>query len=85
MSQQEYTNWLPEEEYNKFLSKWRMSAGALLHNLFHFYGQQTEIDIAMKGLEELTEKFGMALRGKQVPIQLPDWLQRRIEEEGPDD
>ncbi len=86
MSQRDYTNWLPEETYQKLLGSWKRQSRALLYYLFgRLYGQATEVDIAMKGLEELTEKFGMALRGKNIPIQLPLHLQKQIEEFKPDD
>ena len=58
---------LPEEKYNKLKFQTRAQFGAIL-NVFRCYGLDPHVDEAIEECMKLTEKFGMAVRGKDKPI-----------------
>jgi len=58
-----------DDAYNKLLFQARSQFGAIL-NVFRCYGMSVDVDEAINECVELTENFGMAVRGKESPIHI---------------
>ena len=74
----EYSNFLPEDDYKKAVGQARMQIGALLEHTYNMYGYQLENPMVVEVIMEVVEQFGKRVRGKDVPIQLPINIRRRI-------
>ena len=74
----EYSNWLEENDYKKAVGQARMQIGALLEHTYSMYGYQLENPMVLEAVMEIVEQFGKRVRGKDVPIQLPGYIRRRI-------
>ena len=58
---------LPEDKYKKLLFQTRGQFDAIF-NVFRCYGLNSHVDEAIDECMKLTEKFGMAVRGKDKPV-----------------
>ena len=70
---------MQEADYKKLLFQLRGQFGAIL-NVFRCYGLESYVDGAIDECMKLTENFGMAVRGKNVPIHILSKPKRRITE-----
>uniref|UniRef100_A0A6M3JBB5 Uncharacterized protein n=1 Tax=viral metagenome TaxID=1070528 RepID=A0A6M3JBB5_9ZZZZ len=76
---------LPDKEYNKLLWKLKQGIGITLKDHFRMYGQDAEVVNAAAIITHLAEEFGMAVRGKPVDIDLPNWYRDRLDKYNADD
>ena len=67
--------WVSDKEYAMLLSKLRLKMGEILYPL-RAYGQDVYVEGAIAECVELTEKFGEAVRGKEVNIATKRQLQQ---------
>ena len=62
---------IEDDSYSKLQFHLRTQTHAIL-NVFRVYGLQLQVDIAEKEVVKLAENFGMAVRGKNIPIDVLD-------------
>lgn len=62
--------WWDEDEYKKIMGQYRLQLNEILLPL-RKYGQDVYVDGAIEQLMILSEKLGMRLRGKDIPVILP--------------
>jgi len=58
---------IPEQEYKKAIGQWKLQAGTVL-SVFNMHGMDVYIPGALEELQQITERFGERVRGKDVPI-----------------
>lgn len=77
---------IPDEEYQTLLGHVRQNVGLIMYGLhLDEQGHQIETKLAIQGIMEQFEIYGMAVRGKPEPVKLSaEWV-RRLESTSPDD
>lgn len=73
---------ISEEEYRKSVGLYRLNLAIILKPL-RMYGQGHVVDGAIESIVDLTEQFGMRVRGKEQPYVMPKNV--RIDVDNPDD
>ena len=71
---------LPDDEYKKAVSQFKRQVGALLASTYSMHGYQDHAPGVAQVITDLAEQFGIRIRGKDIPIQLPSHIKRRIKE-----
>jgi len=69
---------ISEADYLKAIGQFRTLVGTLLSSTYDMYGYQNYAAPVAQVIVDLAEQFGMRIRGKDVPIELPPYIQRRI-------
>jgi len=69
---------ISEADYLKAIGQFRTLVGTLLSSTYNMYGYQNYAAPVAQVIVDLAEQFGMRIRGKDVPIELPSYIQRRI-------
>jgi hypothetical protein len=64
-------HWLTDEEYEKTVGQLRIQINGVLGLHFNKYGQGAYIPIVSSIIVELAEKFGMRVRGEDIPLRVP--------------
>lgn len=67
MAKEEYSNWLPSEDYQKAVGQTRLQIGGVLSPL-RLYGQGVICYQALEQIMIVVEQFGKRVRGRDVPI-----------------
>jgi len=62
---------LSDDRYSKLMFNVRTQVSAIL-NKHRVYGMDTYVDVSEKQFMQLIENFGMAVRGKEIPIHILD-------------
>jgi len=69
---------IPQDDYDKAIGQFRTLVGTLLSSTYDMHGYQEYAAPVAQVIVDLAEQFGMRIRGKDVPIELPSYIQRRI-------
>ena len=69
---------IPQEDYDKAIGQFRTLVGTLLSSTYDMYGYQDYAAPVAQVIVDLAEQFGMRIRGKDIPIELPSYIQSRI-------
>jgi len=69
---------IPQDDYDKARSQFRMQVQALLAYTYSMHGYKDYAASVAHVIVDLTEQFGMRVRGKDSPILLPKHIRDRI-------